>query len=50
MLSEIDSFDKIFIALWIKKLVANFLLTSREGFEKWELVAYFDFKLRKIVF
>ena len=50
MLSEIDSFDKIFKALWIKKLVANSLQTSTEGFEKWELVAYFEFKLRKAVF
>jgi len=50
MLSEIDSFDKIFMAVWIKKLVANSLQTSTEGFEKWELVAYFEFKLRKIVF
>jgi len=44
------SFDKIFMALWIEKLVANSLQTSTEGFEKWELVAYFEFKLRKIVF
>ena len=50
MLSEIDSFDKNFMALWIKKLVVNSLQTSTEGFEKWELVAYFEFKLRKIVF
>ena len=50
MLSEIDSFDKIFMAVWIKKLVAISLQTSTEGFEKWELVAYFEFKLRKIVF
>ena len=50
MLSETDSFDKIFMALWIEKLVANSLQTSTEGFEKWELVAYFEFKLRKIVF
>ena len=50
MLSEIDSFDKNFMALWIKKLVVNSLQTSTEGFEKWELVAYFDFKLRKVVF
>jgi len=26
------------------------LQTSTEGFEKWELVAYFEFKLRNIVF
>ena len=50
MLSEIDSFDKILMALWIKKLVANSLQTSTEGFEKWELVACFEFKIRKIVF
>ena len=46
MLSEIDSFDKNFMALWIKKLVVNFLQTSTEEFEKWELVAYFELKLR----
>jgi len=50
MRSETDSFDKIFIALWIEKLVVNSLQTSTEGFEKWELVAYFEFKLRNIVF
>jgi len=50
MRSETDSFDKIFMALWIGKLVANSLQTSTEGFEKWELVANFEFKLRNIVF
>ena len=50
MLSETDSFDKIFMALWIEKLVANSLQTSTKGSEKWELVAYFEFKLRNIVF
>jgi len=38
MLSKTDSFDKIFMVLWIDKLVANALQTSTEGFEKWELV------------
>jgi len=50
MRSETDTFDKIFMALWIEKLVANSLQTSTEGFEMWELVAYFEFKLRNIVF
>jgi len=34
----------------MEKLVANSLQTSTEGFEKWEIVAYFEFKLLKIVF
>ena len=50
MRSETDSFDKIFMALWIEKLVASSLQTSTEGLEKWELVAYFELKLRNIVF
>jgi len=50
MRSQTDSFDKIFMAMWTEKLVASSLQTSTEGFEKWELVAYFEFKLRNIVF
>jgi len=50
MHSETDSFDKNFMALSIERLVANSLQTSTEGLEKSELVAYFEFKLRNIVF
>jgi len=50
MRSETDSFEKIFMALWIEKLVTNSLQTSTEGFEKWELVAFFEIKIRHIVF
>jgi len=35
-LSEIDSFDKIFMASWIVKLVANSLQTSTAWCQKWE--------------